>query len=96
MRHHVYTFTVQKIFREIRKSAGLPIYATLHSLRHAYATHYLENVLSEMPQIPNIGAFVRDLLRVKMGHVSAETTDIYIHLSMPKNKIVDRSPLSDL
>jgi len=97
MRHHVYIFSVQKAFRELRKSAKLPVYLTPHALRHAYATHYLESVLAELPSnIPNIGRFARDLLREKMGHVSAETTDIYIHLATPKHKIMDRSPLTDL
>lgn len=95
-RHHVYDFAIQKAFKVVRTLLNLPIYTTPKILRHCYATHYLEGVLRDLPPIPNIGRFARDLLREKMGHVSAETTDIYIHLAMPKNAVVDRSPYDEL
>ncbi len=95
-RHHVYTWDVQDAFQEARKAAKLPIYTTPHTLRHCYATHYLEKVLRDLPPVPNIGRFARDLLREKMGHVDANTTDVYIHLAMPKNVITNHSPLSEL
>lgn len=95
-RHHIYDFGLQKSFQKARKKARLPIYTTPHILRHTYATHYLERVLRDLPPIPNIGGFARDLLRQKMGHVDAKTTDIYIHLAMPKNVVTNHSPVSDL
>ena len=95
-RHHVYIFSIQKAFKAAREKTKLPIYTTPHILRHCYATHYLERVLKDLPPIPNIGKFARDLLQEKMGHVSAETTDIYIHLAMPKHTTIDHSPLTEL
>ena len=95
-RHHVYDFALQRAFREARKKARLPIYTTPHALRHAFATHYLKAVLRDMPQVPNLAGYVRDILRQKMGHVDANTTDIYIHLAMPKNKVLNYSPLDAL
>lgn len=95
-RHHVYDFSVQKAFREARKSAKLPIYTIPHILRHCHATHYLEEVLRGLPNIPNIEDFAYDLLRKKFGHIDRETTKRYVHLAMPKNTIVNYTPLSDL
>jgi len=95
-RHHIYDFTVQNAFKIARKKAKLPVYTTPHILRHCYATHYLEKVLADLPPIPNVGEFATDLLRRKMGHVDRKTTDIYIHLAMPKNPITDHSPISFL
>lgn len=95
-RHHVYDWSIQRSFKIAREKAGLPVYTTPHILRHCYATHYLQKVLVDLPKIPNVAEFARDLLRRKMGHVDAKTTDIYIHLAMPKNMVIDHSPLSDM
>jgi len=57
---------VQKAVRYAARQCGLEG-VTPHNLRHAYATHALQN-----------GAFVRDL-QVVLGHNSLETTMRYLH-----------------
>lgn len=53
------------------KKAGIVKEVTLHTLRHTYATHLLE-------QGVNILA-IKDLL----GHVYIDTTMLYLHLACP-------------
>jgi transposase len=66
-------------------------------LRHCYATFYLRNLLAKIKQggidLPDIFDFCRDALRKKLGHVSPQTTDVYIHLALERNDISDASPL---
>jgi site-specific recombinase XerD len=57
---------VQKAVRQAARRCALEC-VTPHTLRHAYATHALQN-----------GAFVRDLQAV-LGHKSLETTMRYLH-----------------
>lgn len=99
-RFHVYDFDVQKAFRETRRRIGLPETFTPHILRHAYATHYLKHLLSEMKrtgiEIQDLYGFCRDALKKKLGHVSPQTTETYIHLATEINKITDKSPLDIL
>jgi integrase/recombinase XerD len=60
---------VQNTFRLARATAGLPTGATVHTLRHCYATHLLEE-----------GVSLR-LISQYLGHASLETTVIYTHLT---------------
>jgi integrase len=96
-RYHVYDFDVQRTFRDTRRKLNLPEYTTAHSMRHAYATFYLSNLLSKIKaskvEIPNLYDFCRDSLRKKLGHVSQKTTDLYIHLATERDDISDASPL---
>lgn len=96
-RYHVYDFDVQNAFRLTRRKLHLPEYASAHMLRHCYATFYLRNLLVKIKQgginIPDLYNFCRDALRKKLGHVSSQTTDIYIHLAMERDDISDASPL---
>jgi len=60
---------LQKAFRKAVQAAGVSKPATIHSLRHSWATHLLES-----------GVSVR-VLQLWMGHASPTTTAIYTHLT---------------
>jgi integrase len=60
---------LQKAFRKAVHAAGVSKPATIHSLRHSWATHLLEN-----------GVNVR-VVQLWMGHSSPTTTAIYTHLT---------------
>jgi site-specific recombinase XerD len=75
--------SVQNVFEAALAKAGIKKNATVHSLRHAFATHLLE-------QGTDI-RFIQELL----GHSSLKTTEIYTHVA---NKVVQsiRSPIEAL
>jgi integrase len=60
---------LQKAFRKAVLAAGVTKHATIHSLRHSWATHLIEN-----------GVSVR-VVQLWMGHTSPTTTAIYTHLT---------------
>ncbi len=60
---------VQKAFRAARQESGLNKAASVHTLRHSYATHLLEAGV-------NLG-----LIQAYLGHNSLTSTLIYIHLT---------------
>jgi site-specific recombinase XerD len=61
--------SAQHCFRLAAAAAGLPREATLHTLRHSYATHLLEEGVS----LRQIASY--------LGHSSLDTTVIYTHLT---------------
>jgi len=80
---HLSGSAVQNTFRLARATAGLPVEATVHTLRHCYATHLLEE-----------GVSLR-LISQYLGHASLEPTLIYTHLT-PLNEARTRTALAVL
>ena len=80
---HLSVSAVQNTFRLARAATGLPPEATVHTLRHCYATHLLEE-----------GVSLR-LISQYLGHASLETTVIYTHLT-PLNEARTRAALAVL
>jgi site-specific recombinase XerD len=64
---------VQKAFRAALLESGVKKDATVHTLRHSYATHLLE-----------ASVHLR-IIQAYLGHASPETTAIYTHLTSTTN-----------
>jgi len=83
-RHHIKDFTIQKSFSDAREALSLPVYATPHSLRHAFATHLAQAMLGQgFPQ-----SMVETKLIEYLGHAGKETLKYYLHLSAPKDAMI--------
>ena len=80
MRHHRHVSVIRKAFKAGLKKAGIAKHANVHSLRHSFATHLLEN-----------GYDIRTVQEL-LGHASVETTMIYTHVAR-KNRLGVQSPL---
>jgi integrase/recombinase XerD len=75
--------SIQNIFNKALTSSGIQKDATVHSLRHSFATHLLERGTDLR--------YIQELL----GHNSSKTTEIYTHITKKgMDKIV--SPLDNL
>ncbi len=77
---HISARTVEKVFAAAREKAKLPNVFKVHSLRHSFATHLLENGINLR--------YIQSLL----GHRSPKTTAIYTHVSNSDLSRI-RSPL---
>ncbi|MGM0509019.1 MAG: site-specific tyrosine recombinase/integron integrase, partial [Fusobacteriota bacterium] len=69
------TRSIQKFFKKYKNKAGIKKKATVHTLRHSYATHLLES-----------GVDLR-VIQELLGHKSSKTTEIYTHVS---NKLIKK------
>lgn len=77
---HINERSVQKLFERALLIAGVQKDASIHSLRHSFATHLLESGIDIR--------YIQELL----GHKSAKTTQRYTHVST-KNIARIKSPL---
>jgi len=74
---------VQRAFRAAVAASGLQKQATVHTLRHSYATHLLE-----------AGINLR-LIQAYLGHHSPKTTTLYTHLT-PQTQISATAVINQL
>jgi integrase/recombinase XerD len=75
--------TAQKIYYRTKKAAGITRGKGIHTLRHCFATHLLEQGI--------------DIYLIKrfLGHLSIQTTLVYLHL-LPDRLAEVKSPLDTL
>ena len=79
-RHHLHHRALQRGFKRAVRRARIPKNATIHTLRHSFATHLLHS-----------GQHIRTVQEI-LGHKSVKTTEIYTHVLNRGGRGV-RSPL---
>ncbi|MEA2081998.1 MAG: integron integrase [Elusimicrobiota bacterium] len=79
-RHHIHPANLQKKFKTAAGKANVSKQASIHSLRHSFATHLLES-----------GYDIRTIQKL-LGHASLKTTMIYTHVAK-KDILNVKSPL---
>ena len=67
--HPISPSSIQKAFKDALRQSGIQKDASVHTLRHSYATHLLEN-----------GVDIR-LIQEILGHKNSQTTFLYAHLT---------------
>jgi integron integrase len=82
-RHHISEKTIQNAVKEAVNKSGIVKHASVHTLRHSFATHLLMN-----------GVNIREI-QTLLGHKHVETTMIYTHV-VRDIVSVPRSPLDSL
>jgi integron integrase len=80
-RHHRDERQVQRAFAEALQASGIARAATVHTLRHSFATHLLED-----------GYDIRTIQEL-LGHADVKTTMIYTHVLNQRGGRGVRSPL---
>ena len=81
-RHHIHSTSLQKAFKEAVFKANVTKQASVHTLRHSFATHLLEK-----------GYDIRTVQEL-LGHEDLQTTMVYTHVAK-KNILGVKSPLDD-
>ena len=79
-RHHISPSSIQKVVADAVRKAGIAKHATVHTLRHSFATHLLMD-----------GVNIREVQEL-LGHKNVETTMIYTHVLRNMSK----APISPL
>lgn len=82
-RHHITDKAIQKALGLAFQRAGIVKHATVHTLRHSFATHLLMN-----------GVNIREVQEL-LGHKNVETTMIYTHVMRDMSN-APKSPLDSL
>lgn len=81
--NHLTERSVQKVFERAHSRANVSKVASVHTLRHSFATHLLEEGTDLR--------YIQELL----GHSSSKTTEIYTHVTNKDFRRI-RSPLDNL
>jgi len=66
---HISTNSIQQLFHKAKKQAGITKPASVHTLRHSFATHLIE-----------AGTSLHHV-QLLLGHRSPTTTTVYLHVS---------------
>jgi integron integrase len=82
VRWHCSSSTLQRAFKQALKGTKILKHASIHCLRHSFATHLLQN-----------GTDLRTI-QTLLGHRNVKTTMIYTHVA--KSEITTKSPLDQL
>lgn len=82
-RHHISEKVIQNTVQNAVKKAGIAKHATVHTLRHSFATHLLMD-----------GINIREIQEL-LGHKNVETTMVYTHVLRDMSN-APKSPLDNL